>query len=62
MGGGGGGSLSLGSLVVEEGLMSEEGHITRGILLVNPVLFFLSIKKKAGKANYFQQSRGVGWE
>lgn len=57
--GGSGGSLSLGSLVVEEVLMSEEGHITRGMLLVNAVFSFLLVKK-VRKEKIFPEKQRCG--
>lgn len=41
--------------------MSEEGHISRGILVINAVLTFL-LAKKIGVAKKFKQGRGVDWE
>lgn len=54
MGGSGRGSLSLSSLIVEEVLMSEEGRISRGILVINAVLTFFLVKKKVGMAKNFK--------
>lgn len=64
MGGSGRGSLSLNSLIVEEVLMSEEGRISRGILVINAVLTFFPGEKEGWDGKKFQVRKryGLGME